>query len=474
MSTFYTAVARISVGVALSVVCIASDALGQSFQGIGTLPGYTYSGATGVSADGSVLVGYCAKDSGSVPIRWTPQGDLESLGSLGGQFGRAFSISADGSTIVGWSQEVLPSGPDKAFRWTATTGIQSLGTLGGSRSLAYCVSADGSVIGGAAYSSETRTGAFRWTAGAGMIDLGLSGNYSSAAGMSSDGSVLVGGGPFAYRWSAGSVEDLGLLNSQSASAVAVSADGSVITGINSVSTPQGHLDTQHVFRWTAATGMQDLGAIGTTIATATAMSPDGSTIVGTSGGRAFIWRPEHGMVNLAAYMQSFGIDSSGWVLWNAFAISADSATIVGYGAHNGVEEGWIAVLPALGTCCDTSGACTNVLPADCTASWSRGGTCAAQPCPIGACCQGTTCALSLLGICPASQFRGVGTVCGTAQNPLGCCTANFDGINGVAVADVFAYLNAWFAGTPGADIDGVGGLQVADIFAFLNLWFAGC
>ncbi len=47
--------------------------------------------------------------------------------------------------------------------------------------------------------------------------------------------------------------------------------------------------------------------------------------------------------------------------------------------------------------------------------------------------------------------------------------------NGVLeVADIFAYLNAWFAGGPGTDFDGTGGLQVADIFAFLNAWFAGC
>jgi hypothetical protein len=42
------------------------------------------------------------------------------------------------------------------------------------------------------------------------------------------------------------------------------------------------------------------------------------------------------------------------------------------------------------------------------------------------------------------------------------------------VADIFAFLNAWFAGDPRADFDGESGLQVADIFAFLNAWFAGC
>lgn len=44
----------------------------------------------------------------------------------------------------------------------------------------------------------------------------------------------------------------------------------------------------------------------------------------------------------------------------------------------------------------------------------------------------------------------------------------------MAIADIFAFLNGWFAGSPDTDFDGINGLQVADIFAFLNAWFAGC
>jgi hypothetical protein len=57
---------------------------------------------------------------------------------------------------------------------------------------------------------------------------------------------------------------------------------------------------------------------------------------------------------------------------------------------------------------------------------------------------------------------------------LVCCPADFDGNGTLAVADIFAFLNAWFAGSPSADFDHLNGLQVADIFAFLNAWFAGC
>jgi hypothetical protein len=54
------------------------------------------------------------------------------------------------------------------------------------------------------------------------------------------------------------------------------------------------------------------------------------------------------------------------------------------------------------------------------------------------------------------------------------CRADFDLSGTLEVADIFAFLNAWFAGDPRADFDGESGLQVADIFAFLNAWFAGC
>lgn len=50
--------------------------------------------------------------------------------------------------------------------------------------------------------------------------------------------------------------------------------------------------------------------------------------------------------------------------------------------------------------------------------------------------------------------------------------ADFDGNGTVAVADIFAFLAAWFAGDPRADLDGTPGIGVSDIFAFLAMWFA--
>lgn len=80
---------------------------------------------------------------------------------------------------------------------------------------------------------------------------------------------------------------------------------------------------------------------------------------------------------------------------------------------------------------------------------------------------------------PARANTGVGPVpvvdMGAYEwNPPPPCAADFNGNGTLEVADIFAFLNAWFAGSPAANFDGINGLQVADIFAFLNAWFAGC
>ncbi len=65
--------------------------------------------------------------------------------------------------------------------------------------------------------------------------------------------------------------------------------------------------------------------------------------------------------------------------------------------------------------------------------------------------------------------------CGVAeaQTELWACIADFDCSSSVTTADIFAFLNGWFAGDPRADLDG-NGLTPLDIFEFLNAWFQEC
>ncbi len=54
------------------------------------------------------------------------------------------------------------------------------------------------------------------------------------------------------------------------------------------------------------------------------------------------------------------------------------------------------------------------------------------------------------------------------------CPADFDCSGTLDANDIFAFLAAWFAGSPSANSNGVNGLEVQDVLAFGNGWFGGC
>jgi probable HAF family extracellular repeat protein len=192
--------------------------------GMGDLPGGKFrSNATGVSADGSGIVGGSDSHNGHEAYRWTSETGMVGLGDLDGGIFRsgATSISADGLVIVGSS---ISHDGTEAFRWTAETGMVGLGALPGSSfsSNATAVSADGSVVVGSSMAygvswdgnvivgevgilDDNGNGAYIWTAETGMrrltdvlADLGVAippGWYLLAAyGVSADGRTIVGAG----------------------------------------------------------------------------------------------------------------------------------------------------------------------------------------------------------------------------------------------------------------------------------------
>jgi len=360
------------------------------FRGLGLLPGGSYSSACGVSANGSVVVGYGYTASGGQAYRWTRSGGLEALGVLlSGDDSHGAAISADGAVVVGLSRSRMPDGgwflgapfAEEAFRWTEGSGMTGLGHLPGSTlqsSYAWAVSADGSVVVGQSYVSAGYQ-AFRWTAAAGMTGLPLLPGKDStgAAGVSADGSVVVG---FAYdhasiifpapsshllaqafRWTeSGGTVGLGFLpNDSASSAAAVSADGRVVVGRSWIAQGPSWLpyqETHRAFRWSESEGMVGLGAIpGGNFSEALAVSADGSVIVGESGfygevtftQEAFIWTADDGMRKVKdVLVNDFGLDLAGWNLWRATAVSADGRTIVGTGVNpDGQTEAWMAVIP---------------------------------------------------------------------------------------------------------------------------------
>ena len=344
---------------ALSVILSllpAAQAQTASFTGLGDLPGGDFdSQAYSVSADGSVVVGKGKTVNGDAAFRWTEAGGMVGLGDLPGGtvVSKATVTSADGSVVVGESQSAKGL---EAFRWTEAEGMVGLGGLPGGSfffSRALSTSADGSVIVG---ESQSPGGfqAFRWEDGTmtGLGDLPGGFFFSQAYTISADGNVIAGqsqsaNGPEAFRWTAdGGMVGLGDLPGGTYFSVvySASADGDVLAGWGQ--SPEGI----EAFRWEdgAMIGLGDLpGSFFFSVALAT--SSDGSAVVGYSeaepqGYHAFLWTEADGMRDLKEVLENdYGLDLTGWKLSLAYDISDDGTAIVGYGTDPaGRTEAWRA------------------------------------------------------------------------------------------------------------------------------------
>lgn len=359
--------ARCALGASLAgAVCAAvtnpSNALAD-IVGLGDLPGGAIeSYATGVSADGKVVIGHSSSTLASIGMeafRWTSTGGMVGLGDLPGgtTSSRANGLSSNGSMVVGRSPSTTMS--PEAWRWTNTSGMVGLGTLSGYfNSHAEGVSSDGSYVVGWGTTTFPGAMAMRWDSlGAvqGLGDLPGGSTTSRAFGISADGSAVAGystsaNGTEAFRWTeSGGMQALGDLpgGTFESFGLAISADGAVVIGRSNSSN-----GAQEAFRWTSATGMVGLGDLsgGSFRSVASAMSADGSVIVGEgegpNGTEAFIWNSQDGMRSLRAVLAGHGIDVSDWNLVRATGISADGSVIVGQGNNkNGFAEAFMVVIP---------------------------------------------------------------------------------------------------------------------------------
>jgi probable HAF family extracellular repeat protein len=121
---------------------------------------------------------------------------MQDLGTLGGNRSEAYGVSANGSVVVGWAHNAAAW--RRAFRWEDGV-LRDLSTLGGTESEAYGVSANGSVVVG----RDNWHGAFRWTAATGRMEnlnttythLLAGGSYlERATAISPNGRYIVGRG----------------------------------------------------------------------------------------------------------------------------------------------------------------------------------------------------------------------------------------------------------------------------------------
>ena len=242
------------------------------FQDLGMLSGGDeWSVATGVSADGKVVVGTsgagtsCAHEAGGPVVSeqgfWTLGQSVDAVGPVPGDSrSRALAVSTSGTTVLGLSL-VDGSGAGRLFVQSVIAGVLAVtptrppvllldepdqrqvdaGVIG-----AY-VSADGSVVAGtlvddAQSSTPLAWHAFRWTRAGGLAMLAPTPDASNAAvvGLSADGATVIGyessaipdlfsGRAVGVRWTAAGVE---LVSKEPTSPYIVNADATTIVGGN--------------------------------------------------------------------------------------------------------------------------------------------------------------------------------------------------------------------------------------------------
>ncbi len=260
--------------------------------------GDTFNESIGISSDGNTIVtGHMGSDGNTDPARWQQATGWVDLGHpaegcvIGGNWGDAWSVNSDGSIVVGLSW-YCPGA--EGFQWTKEGGIVGLGHPTNASSRATTISADGSTIVG--FYEDPVQGfrrPVRWISGS--TDIFLGDIAGEAIGVSSDGSQIAGqaadstgNGRAFYYTDAGGLVSLGVLSGNKTDqsvAVGVSDNGIVIgASINSFTW------ASQPFLWSSKMGLHKLqatlarnGAViptGVTLTNVLAISADGSTIVG--------------------------------------------------------------------------------------------------------------------------------------------------------------------------------------------------
>ncbi len=289
-----------------------------------------------MTPDGTLLAGY----SGGVAAIWNAQGQVTSKGP-----GTIFGVNANGTVFVGQTNDYHPAIWKNGLN---AARILTTGEFGA----AYTITADG--LHSAGYSSDYAA-KFDHTLQTQTNIVFPTDNTSSIYKITPNGNLVVGYWEPEYLLVKGFVKDgqneheeLGSLtepgNYNYTLALDVSDDGKIIVGVSRT----------QLFRWTRDTGIVGLGPHyfdggGHRVVS---ISGDGRTIVGNAhevsadlrvGG--FVWDETQGLRDLKTVLESSGLDLAGWFLTAVSSISFNGDVIAGEGILNingyDYQRGWV-------------------------------------------------------------------------------------------------------------------------------------
>ena len=288
---------------------------------LGTFGG-PWSDALTVTADGRVLGWAMDADFDVHAFSWTRAGGLVDLGRLGTQDVHPNAISDEGR-VVGFVRKPA-SGTPRAFTWTQAGGMVDLGFTALADSNAHAVNDDGMVVGSSDTGEPGEHHAFVWTEAGGLVDIGtLGGSLSIAKDINNAGQVTgyswTNEGParpFLWTQTGGMVDIVGPGFFGDPAAI---SEAGLITGVTTIG----------AFAWTQAGGLTGLGSIGGNDVRPAAVNDSGQVVGGASTGdgfHAFTWTAEHGILDLGTLGSSF---SSAHVVNNPGQIFGVSYTSAG-------------------------------------------------------------------------------------------------------------------------------------------------
>jgi probable HAF family extracellular repeat protein len=343
-----------------------------TLKDLGALPGGDYSSWTNAVNSNGVTVGQ-SQNGNLDPLTGLPafvatvwdHGAIRNLGTLGGAFSIAISIT-DSGFVMGASENGIADtsgfpGFDgvsqiRGFGWSGGE-MFDLGTLGGTSTFPNNMNNSGEIVGNSATSAipgpygAPAQAPFLWKKGE-MLNLGsLGGQFGGAAAINEQGEVVgassLASQPFAcqfyylspgchaYLWSHGHMNDLGTLGGSSSAAEEIN-DAGEAAGFSAIA---GDVFF-HAFAW-KHNSMIDLGTISAdNYSRASGMNNKGQ-IVGqswlfdgqnTTASHAFIWDGEGPMIDLNTLVanrtdlnlqEANFITDRGWIIANGHLPNGD-------------------------------------------------------------------------------------------------------------------------------------------------------